>query len=75
MALNWQKHPGAWTAGPYMVTERVDGSGWNATALFKRGDDNTSLVIEMKLPSMAAAMDACEVAHKNITHALREIES
>lgn len=75
MALDWQKHTGAWTAGPYMVSERVDGKGWCATALFKRGDSNTSLQIELECPSMAAAMDACEKAHKNITSALRDMKS
>lgn len=72
--MDWVKHPGAWVCGPYMVTERVDGSGWNATALFERDHDNTSLTIGTEYPSMAAAMDACEVAHKNIVHALEEIQ-
>lgn len=74
MALNWQKHPGAWTAGPYMVAERID-EGWSATALFKYGDSNTSLEIELKVSSMAEAMDACEKAHRNITNALRDLQS
>lgn len=72
MALKWVQHPGAWCAGPYMVAERTDGK-WCATALFKRGDDNTSITIDSELATWAEAVEACENAHKNIVHALREI--
>jgi hypothetical protein len=56
-----------------MVAERVDGKGWNATALFENDDEtsNTELVMALQLPSKAAAMDACEEAYENITQSLR----
>lgn len=60
--LNWtQTEGGAWEAGPYLVAERVDNKGWNATA-YHRDPGMAEDERRAEEILMAATLEQCKAA-------------
>jgi hypothetical protein len=74
-SLEWVKTiGGSYSSGPYRVTERIDGNGWNATALFvldsRDGHEANFHTTILLAGTRAECVEACEKAHKCILAAL-----
>lgn len=65
---------GAYVSGPYMVSERVDGKGWNASALFvcddRDGHEANFHATILLAETFADCIEACDEAHRCIVTAL-----